>query len=57
MPQQAIGTTVSIVDGGVPVSGQGFYYLVGHSGVAAGARDALGKKSDGTIIVSPIACP
>jgi hypothetical protein len=57
VPQQAIGTTVSVLDGAAPVSGQGFYYLVGHSAVAAGGLDALGKKSNGTIIVAPTVCP
>ena len=57
VPQQTIGTTVSVLDGAAPVSGQGFYYLVGHSAVAPGGLDALGKKSSGTIIVAPTTCP
>jgi hypothetical protein len=57
VPQQALGTTVSVLDGAVPAAGQGFYYLVGHSAVAPGALDALGKKSSGTIIVAPLVCP
>jgi len=57
VPQQAIGTTVSVLDGGIPATGQSFYYLVGHSAVAAGGMDALGKKSTGTIIVAPTTCP
>ncbi|MEK7798623.1 MAG: hypothetical protein AAB297_02240, partial [Acidobacteriota bacterium] len=57
VPQQALGTTVSVLDGAVPATGQGFYYLVGHSAVAPGALDALGKKSNGTIVVAPLVCP
>jgi hypothetical protein len=57
VPQQALGTTVSVLDGAIPATGQFFYYLVGHSAVATGGLDALGRKSTGTIIVAPTACP
>ncbi len=57
LPQQTIGTTVSVLDTVAPAVGQIYYYLVGHSAIASGARDALGRKSDGTIVVAPSTCP
>ena len=57
IPQQVIGTTVSATDTLLPAVGHAFYYLVGHSGNAAGALDALGRKSDGTIQVAKVSCP
>jgi Thrombospondin type 3 repeat/Subtilase family len=58
IPQQAAGTTVNAQpDAAVPNLLTGFYYLVGHSSLAAGAHDGLGRKSDGTIRIAPVACP
>jgi len=57
LPQSTIGSTVSVLDTVAPAPGQIYYYLVGHSAIAPGARDALGRKSDGTIIVAPSTCP
>ncbi len=55
--QQSIGSTVSVQDPALPAVGRSFYYLVGHSANASGGKDALGRKSDGTIRVSPVNCP
>jgi hypothetical protein len=57
IPQTPIGTTLSYEDADLPAIGQARYYLVGHSANAAGALDALGRRSNGTIRVAPIACP
>jgi Thrombospondin type 3 repeat len=57
VPQQAVGSTVQITDVPTPNVGQTFYYFVGHSANAAGGKDALGRKSDNTILVSPVSCP
>jgi hypothetical protein len=58
LPQQTIGSYVTAVqDAVLPPFGQCFYYLVGHSANASGARDALGRKTDGTIRVAPVSCP
>ena len=57
MPQQAVGTNVTAQDPAVPPLNQIYYYLVGHSSRAAGAFDALGRRTNGTIRVSPVACP
>ena len=56
-PQQAVGTSVTTSDAATPSTGQAFYYLVGHSANASGGKDAIGRKSDGTILVSPVSCP
>jgi len=58
IPQQTVGTTVTAAqDAALPAIGHATYYLVGHSSNAAGALDALGKRSDGSILVAPIVCP
>jgi hypothetical protein len=57
IPQQSIGSNVTTTDPALPVLGQAFYYLVGHSANASGGKDALGRKSDNTILVSPVSCP
>jgi len=57
MPQQTVGSAVLTTDAATPGLGQSFYYLVGHSANAAGGRDALGRKSDNTILVSTVSCP
>ncbi|PYT36163.1 MAG: hypothetical protein DMF52_08380 [Acidobacteria bacterium] len=57
IPQQTIGSNVSRQDPGLPPIRNVYYYLVGHSANAPGAKDALGKKTDGTIRVSPVSCP
>ena len=57
LPQQTIGSNVTTSDTAIPATGQSFYYLVGHSSNAPGGKDALGRKSDGTILVSPVSCP
>ncbi|HYS04579.1 MAG TPA: thrombospondin type 3 repeat-containing protein [Candidatus Dormibacteraeota bacterium] len=57
LPQQAVGSSVLATDTATPGLGQSFYYLVGHSANAAGGRDALGRKSDNTILVSTVSCP
>src|SRR5207245_6339115 len=56
LPQQAIGSTVSVLDAAPPAAGQMYYYLAGHSAIASGAKDALGRKSDGTIRIAPLTC-
>jgi len=57
LSQQTVGSTVSVLDAAAPVTGQMYYYLAGHSAVASGAKDALGRKSDGTIRIAPVTCP
>ena len=58
IPQAAVGSAVTASDAGVPPVPRGvYYYLVGHSAKAAGALDALGRKSTGVIRVSPVPCP
>jgi hypothetical protein len=58
IPQQALGTTVSATpDATLPPVASSYYYLVAHSSKAAGALDALGKRSDNTVIISPVTCP
>jgi hypothetical protein len=58
IPQPAsVGEIVTRQDADVPPVGVFVYYLVGHSSRAAGALDALGKRSDQTIRVAPVACP
>ncbi len=57
LPQAVVGTAVTAQDAALPAIGHAAYYLVGHSSNAAGALDALGKRSNGSIIVAPIACP
>jgi hypothetical protein len=58
VPQAAVGANISIPDAVNPTNPrQVFYYLVGHSAKAAGALDALGRKSTGAIRISPVPCP
>ena len=58
LPQVAIGSTITVPDdAALPPPDQIFYYYIGHSGRAAGALDAIGRRSDGTIRVAPVACP
>jgi len=58
VPQSAVGQTVSVQDPEYPVLlRQTYYYLIGHSSRAAGAFDALGRRSSGTIRLSPVTCP
>ena len=57
VPQQTVGSSGLTTDAAIPGSGQCFYYFVGHSANAAGGRDAIGRKSDNTILVSPVTCP
>ena len=57
VPQQTVGSSVLATDAATPGLGQSFYYLVGHSANAVGGRDALGRKSDNTILVSTVSCP
>jgi hypothetical protein len=52
-----VGSTISAEDTALPPPGRSFYYLVGHSSRAAGALDALGRRSNGTIRVAPVTCP
>jgi hypothetical protein len=55
--QQPVGNIVTAEDLALPLVGQTYYYLVGHSSRAPGAHDALGKRSNGTIRVAAVACP
>jgi hypothetical protein len=51
IPQGVVGSPMSVQ------VGKFYYYLIGHSSKVAGAHDALGRRSAGTIRVAPIACP
>ncbi|HEU4400624.1 MAG TPA: thrombospondin type 3 repeat-containing protein [Candidatus Polarisedimenticolia bacterium] len=58
IPQPAtVGTIINATEVDTPAVGQAFYYLVGHSAQATGAKDALGKTGSGTIRLAPITCP
>ena len=58
VPQVAVGETISVQDPEIPpLPRQVYYYLVGHSSRASGAFDALGRRSNGTIRLSPVTCP
>jgi hypothetical protein len=58
LSQAAIGSPITVLDDGVlPPPDQMFFYYIGHSSRAAGALDAVGRRSDGTIRVAPVACP
>jgi hypothetical protein len=57
IPQPAVGAPVSTQDATNPPLKDVYYYFVGHSSRAAGALDALGRRSNNTIIVSPVSCP
>jgi hypothetical protein len=48
---------ITVEDPAIPPLAQLYYYFVGHSSRAAGAKDALGRRYDGSIRVSPVACP
>jgi hypothetical protein len=53
-----VGTTITVEDPAIPPQvGLFYYYYVGHSSRAPGARDAIGRRSNGSIRVSPVACP
>ncbi len=47
-------TTTTVLS---PALGQAHYYLVGHSNSVAGSRTALGRASNGNVLVAPISCP
>ena len=58
VPQVTVGQTIIVQDPEVPpLPRQVYYYLVGHSSRASGAFDALGRRSNGTIRLSPVTCP
>ncbi|HKB07369.1 MAG TPA: thrombospondin type 3 repeat-containing protein [Candidatus Polarisedimenticolia bacterium] len=58
IPQQPVGNNVFVQDTSAPPpSNRVYYYLVGHSANASGAKDALGKRTDGTIRIPPTSCP
>ena len=56
-PAGAPGPPLSVVDAASPPAGQAFFYLAGHCPVAADARAALGRRSDGSLRPQPPACP
>jgi hypothetical protein len=56
--QTTVGQVLSVQDPAIPANPREvYYYLVGHSAKTPGALDALGKRTGGTILVAPIACP
>jgi hypothetical protein len=57
VPQAPVGSMITVEDPAIPPLAQLYYYFVGHSSRAAGAKDALGRRYDGSIRVSPVACP
>ncbi|MFI5040561.1 MAG: thrombospondin type 3 repeat-containing protein [Acidimicrobiales bacterium] len=60
VPQGTVGSVVTAQDATIPPqlsTTTAFYYFVGHSSRAAGAFDALGKRTNGTISVSTVTCP
>jgi hypothetical protein len=57
IPQPAVGAPVSFQDPAIPPLKDAYFYFVGHSSRAAGAHDALGRRSNNAIIVSPVSCP
>jgi subtilase family protein/thrombospondin type 3 repeat protein len=57
IPQAAVGSLITRQDAAVPAFNQIFYYLVGHSSNAPGALDPLGRRSNSTIRIAPVACP
>jgi hypothetical protein len=53
-----VGSQIQVTDLAIPALGTAFDYWVGHSGVPAGSRAALGRRSDNTIRIAPVgACP
>jgi hypothetical protein len=63
VPQGAIGAPISsVTDSDIPVLGEAFLYLVGHSSPTAGALTALGRvpylpPGAGTVQLAPVTCP
>jgi len=58
VPQAPVGNLITVQDPAIPPqSNLIYYYYVGHSSRAAGALAALGRRWDGSIRVSPVACP
>jgi len=56
--QTAVGSPIAAAaDAANPQLGATWYYLVGHSSKASGSFDSLGKRTNGTIRVAPVACP
>jgi hypothetical protein len=53
----APGTVLSTATAATPAVGQAYYFVVGHSNPTAGARDALGRATNGTVEIAPIGCP
>ena len=52
-----VGSTVTVNDPAVPGSGQVFWYWAGYSSPTAGAKTALGRRTDNTIRIAPNTCP
>ncbi len=52
-----VGSDVTTTTVASPALGQAHYYLVGHSNSVAGSRTALGRASNGNVLVAPISCP
>jgi subtilase family protein/thrombospondin type 3 repeat protein len=52
-----VGSPVFTTTTLTPTLGQAHYYLAGHRNPTAGSRTALGRASNGNILVAPIACP
>ncbi len=54
-----VGGTVSVTDNNTPASGSGLYFLVGHNSslTDASIRTILGRRTDGSLRIAPVACP
>jgi thrombospondin type 3 repeat protein/subtilase family protein len=58
VPQTTVGQTVSVQDPTIPIAPiRVYYYFVAHNSRAAGTLEPLGRRSNDTIIVSPVTCP
>jgi hypothetical protein len=52
-----VGSPVAVLDATPPGLNQVQYYWAGHSNPAAGARAALGRRTDNGIRIAPVNCP
>jgi hypothetical protein len=53
-----VGTDVLVTSSAAaPAAGQAHFYLVGHSNPTAGSMTALGRHTNGTVRIAPVACP
>jgi hypothetical protein len=53
----AVGDQVQITDAPTPAAGFAYIYWAGHSSTIPGAKTAFGRRTDNTILVSPVNCP